>query len=162
MGRVALVLVVVVVGGLATALAAGAAKRPPDYSKLIVRVGKQSVEATLGAYCHPTADGSGRCADAKFPLKTTGTVKIARNGTVELLFGANASYVQWRAARIDGRGQERILAHGHALSASRKSFKRWRFKLPKKLARSTDLLGFSVNYPYAYSSFEVGAKLRRR
>jgi hypothetical protein len=137
---------------------AGAQNKPPDYSRMVVKVGKRSAEATLGSYCHPNEDGSGRCVDATFPLKTTGVVRVRPSGTVELLMGAGAEFIQWRAARINSRNEEVITAQGEARAVTR-TYKRWRFKLPKRLSRSTDLLGFSVKYPFAYSSFEVGARV---
>lgn len=139
---------------------AAAATKPPDYSRMVVKVGKKSAEATLGTYCHPDSDGSGRCEDATFPLKTTGRVSIRANGTVELLLGAGAAAISWRAARVDANGKEVITALGDARSVTR-TYKRWRFKLPKRLSKNSTLLGFNVNYPYAYSSFEVGAKVLR-
>lgn len=132
--------------------------KPPDYSRMVVKAGKKSAEATLGSYCHPDANGSGTCGDAVFPLKTTGTVKIRANGEITLLLGAVAQNVVWRAARINGKNEEVIVAKGSARAVT-KSYKRWRFKLPKRLSKSTDLLGFAVQYPYAFSSFEVGAKV---
>jgi hypothetical protein len=133
---------------------------PPDYTVMIVKVGKQAVEATLGTYCHPQADGTGKCGQADYPLKGTGKVTLYQNGTVKLLLRAQASRVAWRAARIDGTGKERIVAVGEAKPLL-KTHRQWQMKLPKNLSRTTDLLGWDVNYPYAYSSFEVGAKVRK-
>lgn len=145
--------------GLAAGPLAGAAENPPDFTRLIVKVGSRSVQATLGTHCVPTADGSGGCTEATYPLQTTGRVTIRRDGEVTLLSGAPAGYVAWRAARIDGRGEEVIVAKGEARSIT-KTKKRWRIKLPKNLRRSTKLLGFSVTYPNAFAGFEVGATVK--
>lgn len=144
--------------GLLGGPVAGAQQNAPDYKRFIVKAGKKSAEATLGSYCHPDGNGSGVCEEATFPLKTTGTVKIRPGREVQMLSGAVAQTVFWRAARINGRGEEVIVAKGQA-KATTKTFKRWRLVLPKKLSKSVDLLGFAVQYPYAFSSFEVGAKV---
>ena len=147
---------------LASALTAGSlaqADTAPDFTRLIVKVGKRSVQATLGTHCVPTADGKGQCDTAAYPLKTTGSVTLSRGGEVTLLFGAPAGYVSWRAARIDGTGKEVPVATGEAKVVT-KTKKRWRITLPKNLRRSTKLLGFSVNYPNAFASFEVGATVK--
>ena len=146
----------------AAGLLAGApavAQAPPDYSVMVVKHGKQSVQATLGTACQPTADGGQQCTEATYPLKTTGSLKLTRGGEVTLLLKAPAGYVRWRAARIDGRGQEQLVAYGEAKVVT-KTKKRWRVKLPTNLKRSTKLLGFDVVFPSAYSSFEVGASVR--
>jgi hypothetical protein len=83
-------------------------------------------------------------------------VTISRGGEVTLLSSAPAGYVAWRAARLDSKGEEVILAKGEAKSVT-KTKKRWRIKVPKTLRKSTKLLGFSVTYPNAFAAFEVGA-----
>jgi hypothetical protein len=144
--------------GLTAGSLAGAAETSPDFTRLIVKVGARSVQATLGTHCVP-ADGKGNCTDAHYPLKTTGKVTISRGGQVTLLIGAPAGYVAWRAARVDGKGEEIITAKGEAKPIT-KTKKRWRLKLPKSLRRSTKLLGFSVTYPNAFAAFEVGASVK--
>jgi len=148
---------------LGCVLAAGplarAADKPPDFTRMIVKVGKKSVQATLGTNCVPSADGQGSCTEASYPLKTTGKVTVKRGQQVTLLFGAPAGYVSWRAARLSAKGEEVITAKGEAKAVT-KTKKRWRLTLPKNLSRSTKLLGFSVVYPNAYASFEVGAAVK--
>ena len=155
--------------GVATALGCGlvvqaAVAQPaaaPDYRSMFVKAGKQSVQATLGAYCHPADGSAGNCSKGpSYPLKTTGKVTLKRGAGVTLLFRANAGNVTWRAARIDGRGQEKITASGVAELVTRKSKRRWKIMLPKNVSVSSALLGFDVQYPNAYSSFEVGLKVR--
>jgi hypothetical protein len=94
-------------------------------------------------------------------LKTTGTLKLRRGAEVTLIFRGDAGNVTWRAARIDGRGQEKLTASGVAALVTKKSKRRWRITLPKNVSLTSDLLGFDVQYPNAYSSFEVGLKVRR-
>jgi hypothetical protein len=148
---------------LACVLAAGplarAADKPPDFTRMIVKVGKKSVQATLGTHCVPTADGGGSCSEADYPLKTTGKVTIKARQHITLLFGAPAGDVSWRAARVTSKGVEVITAKGEARPVT-KTKKRWRLTLPKSMRKSTKLLGFNVNYPNAFASFEVGASVR--
>lgn len=134
--------------------------KPPDYRTLIVQSYKQKAPATLGYNCVPAADGTGgTCSELpKYPLDFKNTVTIRPGGEVTLLTAARASYVNWRAARIDGRGEEVITAKGEAKAVT-KTGKRWRIELPRRMHRSTDLLGFDVIYPNAYASFEIGAKI---
>jgi hypothetical protein len=150
---------------LATALVAGplagAATKPPDYAKLTVKLGKRRAAAMLGTYYHPTADGKVTSHIATYPLNPGSTVTIRRGGRVDLLLGANASYVTWRAVRIDSEGKEKLTASGEARPAKRKAFKTWRVKLPRGLSRATTMLGFNVHYPYAFSDFEIRAKVAR-
>lgn len=143
----------------AGAVAPAAAQAPPDYAVMVVKVGKQSVQATQGTSCQPAPDGTQSCTESTYPLKTTGVLTLTRGGEATLLLKAAAGYVRWRAARIDGTGQEQLVAYGEAKVVT-KTKKRWRVRLPKDLRRSTRLLGFDVVYPNAYSSFEVGAKVR--
>jgi hypothetical protein len=132
-----------------------------DYKKLVVVSGKKSAQATLGTRCHPGVNGSpGDCAEAKYPLKTTGVVSLRAGERVTLLLGAPATDVSWRAARIDGTGKEQLVDVGTAFPAT-KTQKRWRIHLPKRMSRRTKLLGFDIVYKNAYSSFEIGAKVAR-
>lgn len=147
--------------GLVLALVAMAhgASTTPNYGKLIVQSYKQKAPATLGYHCVPKEDGTGGvCTDAEYPLKFTNTVTIRPNGTVTVLLGAPADFLRWRTARIDGRGQEQLTALGEGRAVT-KTRKRWRIKLPKRISRTTDLMGFDVVYSNAYSSFEIGAKV---
>lgn len=143
--------------GIAAPLAFAAST--PDYTKLIVKSGKKSVQATLGTHCVPTPDGAGSCGESTYPLKTTGTVTVSRGSEVTLLFAAPVGDVRWRAARINSAGQEVATATGVAKLVT-KTKKRWRVTLPKNLKRSSKLLGFDVQSPNAYASFEVGLKVR--
>jgi len=144
---------------LGIAALAHAAEKAPDYRTLIVQSYKQKAPATLGYNCVPKADGSGGdCTDATYPLKFTNTVTIRPNGEVTVLLAAPASYLRWRTARIDGKGEEQITGLGEAKRIT-KTAKRWRIRLPKRISRSTDLMGFDAVYPNAYSSFEIGVKI---
>ena len=137
-----------------------AAPTAQDYRTMIVQSYKQKAPATVGYNCVPKPDGSGgECTDeVKYPLKFANTVTVRPNGEVSVLTKVPATFVRWRAARIDGKGEEVITALGEAKSIT-KTGKRWRFKLPKKLNRSTDLLGFDVQHVNAYASFEIGTKI---
>jgi hypothetical protein len=161
MGRSTLLRAVVATVACAGMLAGApaVAQAPPDYTVMVVKHGKQAVQATLGTSCQPTATGGSQCNEATYPLQGTGAVRVSRGGTVTLLFRAPAGYVRWRAARIDGAGQEQLTAYGEAKVVT-KTKKRWKIVLPKNLRASTKLLGFDVVYPNAYSSFEVGATVR--
>ncbi len=154
-----LVTVIAVGCGAVAGAAAAQETATPDYRALFLKASKQSVQATLGARCHPDQSGSGNCVEAAYPLKTTGTLKLKPGTTVTLLFRADAGNVTWRAARIDGRGQEQATATGVAKLVTRRTKRRWQITLPKRLSKSSDLLGFDVQYPNAYSSFEVGLKV---
>jgi hypothetical protein len=141
---------------------ASAQSTGPDFTTLIVKYGKKSVQATLGSHCVPTPDGKGSCVQADYPLQTTGTVTVSRRGKVTLLLTAPATYIRWRAARPvpgDTKNPERIYATGEAFAVT-KTKKRWRLTLPGDLRRSATLMGFDVLYSQAYSSFEVGINVR--
>lgn len=147
---------------VAVALAAAPAtsqQSVPDYKTLILKVGKQSVAGTLGPYSIPTADGKGESASPSFPLKGTGTLRVKRRDVVTLLFKAKPGNVAWRTARIDSRGREAITATGQALPTT-KTKRRWKLTLPKGLKRSSDVLGFYIEYPNGFTTFEVGVKVR--
>lgn len=147
---------------LGAGLFAGApavAQAPPEYGVLVVKHGKQSVQGTLGTNCQPTPEGGQQCAEATYPLQTTGKVTLTRGKEVQLLLKAPAGYVRWRAARVNGVGEEVLIKFGEARVAT-KTKKRWKFTVPKDLRKSTTILGFDVVYPSAYASFEVGAKVR--
>lgn len=159
-GKIRLGSAVAVGCGLAVQAAGAQETRTPDYRFMLLKSQKQAVQATLGNHCHPDAANSGKCVEVDYPLKTNAVLKLRPGTTVTLLFRADAGDVKWRAARIDGRRQERLTATGEAKLASRKTKRRWIITLPKRLSRSTDLLGFDVVYPNAYSSFEVGAKVQ--
>ncbi len=158
-GTIRLVSVIAVGSGVMVGAATAQETATPDYGSMFVKASKQSVQATLGARCHPDMTGSGNCVEVAYPLKTTGTLKLRPGTTVTLLFRADAGNVTWRAARIDGRGQEKATAIGTAKLVTRRTKRRWQITLPKNLSRSSDLLGFDVQYPNAYSSFEVGLKV---
>ncbi len=162
----AIPVVALVAAALSLAAAAPAAAPAPDFTRLIVKVGKKSAQATVGYRCVPDAKGTGSCVEAKYPQKTTGTVRLRAGGKFQLLLGARAADITWRAARIDASGKERVLRGGGmdvTGDAKRvtKTGKRWSITMPKTLSRSTDLIGFSVIYPNAFSSFEIGAKVVR-
>lgn len=137
---------------------ATAARKFPDYTKLIVKDGKKSVQAKLGDHCIPTPSKIDCQGGSNYPLTTSPDITLRPNGTVELLFGAKAGYVAWRAARVDGHGDEVIAASGEAKVVTRTK-KRWRIVLPKNLSRSIKVLGLSVQYANGFSSFEVGARV---
>jgi hypothetical protein len=144
---------------LTTAAVTFAQTTAPDYRTMIVQSYKQKAPATLGYNCVPKPDGTGgQCTDAEYPLKFTNTVTIRPNGEVTLLLRAQADYVRWRTARIDGTGEEVITAQGEARSVT-KTRRRWRITLPKRISRTTDLMGFDVQSTKHYSSFEIGAKI---
>ncbi len=135
-----------------------------DYKKLVLKIRKQSVQATLGFRCVPTPQGS-ECPPAesqpKYPLKTTGTLKNLKPGDeITLLFGAPVGDVKWWTARIDGRGDERPTASGLAKVISKKAKKRWRITLPKNLKKNSKILGVYAEAPNAQASFEVGITVR--
>lgn len=150
---------VVTVMGAGLAAGAPAVAQAPEYGTMIVKHGKQSVQATLGTNCQPTATGGQECADAKYPLATTGRVTLTRGKEVKLLLKASAGYVRWRAARVTSAGEEVLLTYGEANVVS-KTKRQWRLTVPKDLRKSATILGFDVVYPSAYASFEVGAKVR--
>lgn len=137
-----------------------AAPAAQDYRTLIVQSSTQKAPATVGYNCVPKADGTGgECTpEVKYPLKFANTVTVRPNGDVTVLTKVPATYIRWRAARIDGKGEEVITALGEAKRVT-KTGKRWRFTLPKRLNRSTDLLGFDVQHVNAYASFEIGTKI---
>lgn len=144
---------------LATAAVAIAQDKAPDYRTMIVQSYKQKAPATLGYNCVPKPDGSGgECTEADYPLKFTNTVTIRPGGEVTLLLRATADYVRWRTARIDGTGEEVVTAQGEARAVT-KTRRRWRIKLPRRISRTTDLMGFDVQSTLHYSSFEIGAKV---
>ena len=159
MRRIAVVFVVA--AAVSAGPLAGAATKPPDYGKLTVAVGKRRAAAMLGTFYHPTADGKVTSHIASYPLSPGSTVTIRSRGRVDLLLGAAASYVTWRAVRIDSEGKEKLTASGEARPAKKKSFKRWRVRLPRGLSKSTTMLGFNIHYPYAFSDFEIRAKVAR-
>jgi hypothetical protein len=130
----------------------------PDYKKLIVKAGKKSIAATLGTHCVPTGNGKGDCADATYPLKTTGKLSVRAGETITLLFGAPVGDVRWRAARISG-GKE-YLNHAGVAKLATKTKKRWRITLPKNLKKSSKVIGIDAQSPNAYASFEVGITVR--
>jgi hypothetical protein len=144
---------------LLLAAPAPAATPTPDLSQMFVVSGGKTVGATLGAYCHPTG-----CPDPRtfsYPLKGTGSITARAGSTITLLFKAPVRDLDFRAARIDGRGQEVLTTTGGGKHVT-KTRRRWRITLPRTLSRTTDLLGFDVVYSNtAYSSFEVGLKVLR-
>jgi hypothetical protein len=134
-----------------------------DYKKLILKSGKQSVQATVGFRCVPTPQGPDCPSEGQptYPLKTTGTLKLKRGDEITLLFGAPVGNVTWWAARINGLGKEAPTAHGAAKVISKKVKKRWRIILPKNLKTTTKILGIYAESPNAQASFEVGVQIRK-
>jgi len=162
----------VVCTGLAAGPVAGAlaqetapAERPPvkEYTVAIAKTekSKQSVQAKQGSYCLPAADGMGGvCKDAVFPLKDAPVVRVSKGEKITLLFKVPVGYVTWRTARVHPKtGQEVIVRTGEGEQVT-KTKKRWRVTLPKDTRRSVTILGLFVQYANAYSSFEVGLKVR--
>lgn len=147
----------VALGTLLFAPVAVAQQSPPDYTALFASYGKKTVQAKLGGYCHPTADGSGVCG-GEYTRDGMGTITVRRDADLTLLVRHPATSVEWQAMRIDGRGDEQIVAHGSAKAVTR-TLKRWKLRVPRNLTRSTDVLRFNVRYPYAFSSFGVLAKV---
>ncbi|WP_205698936.1 hypothetical protein [Conexibacter sp. SYSU D00693] len=148
--------------GLLAAPSALAQTAVPDYRSMFVQYGGKTVQAKLGSYCHPNAQGTGECLELDpkkdYPLKDAATITVRQGEDVTLLFKHTVSHLAWRAARIDGLGEERITWTGTGRAVT-KTFRRWKIKLPRTMARSSDVLGFDVNYPNAYSSFEVRIKV---
>jgi hypothetical protein len=147
---------VVAVGGATTL--AGA--QTPNFKRLIVDAEKKRAPATLGSHCVPFADGTGgECKqDYTYPLKVSNTLTIRPGGQVTLLLGAPAEFVRWRVARIDGKGEEVITALGEAKAVT-KTRKRWRITLPRRISRSSKLMGYDLQYENGYASFEIGARI---
>ena len=145
--------------GLLIAPAAVAQQAPPDYKSLFVKYGKKTVQAKLGAYCHPNAEGTGVCG-GDFTRDGMAKLTIRQNGEVTLLIKHPATSVEWQASRIDGRGDEQSVGTGNARAVT-KTLKRWRLKVPKNFSRSTDVLRLNVRYPYAFSTFGVATKVLR-
>lgn len=145
---------------LATAAVALAQEKAPDYRTMIVQSYKQKAPATLGYNCVPKPDGTGgQCSELPdYPLKFTNTVTIRPGGELTLLLRAPADYVRWRTARVDGKGEEVITAQGEARAVT-KTRRRWRITLPRRISRTTDLMGYDVQSTLHYSSFEIGAKI---
>lgn len=152
-------LAVALVAAIVTPLAFAASVN--DYKKLITKVRKQSVQATVGFRCVPTPQGPD-CPNEqpKYPLKTTGTLKVKQGDEITLLFGAPVGNVTWWTARVNGLGKEVPTAHGAAKVISKKVKKRWRIILPDNLKRSTKILGVFAESPNAQASFEVGVIVR--
>jgi len=126
------------------------------YATAIAKVGKQSVQGTLGAHCFPTADGKGDCADATYPLKTTGTIKVRAKDRLKVILGRGASDVRWRLARVASNGQE-VIVHGGVARAKTKTYRQWEIKLPNTLRKSPTILGIDVTYPNGWSTCDYGA-----
>ncbi len=155
----ALTLAGLVAAGGATTLA-GAQQATPNFKRLIVDAEKKRAPATLGSHCVPFADGTGgECKqDYTYPLKVSNTLTIRPGGKVTLLLGAPAEFVRWRVARIDGKGEEVITALGEAKAVT-KSRKRWRITLPRRISRSSKIMGYDLQYENGYASFEIGARI---
>lgn len=132
-----------------------------DYKKLVLKLRKQSVQATVGFRCVPTPQGPDCPTEQpSYPLKVTGTLKIQRGDEITLLFGAPVGDVTWWTARINGLGKEVPTAHGAAKVVSKKAKKRWRITLPKNLKRNSKVLGVFAQSPNAQAAFEVGLQVR--
>lgn len=151
-----------VLGMLAVPAAVG--QQPTrDYTKMVVKSGKKSTQAKLGAFCHPDGNGSGRCTaegEVTYPLKGVATIVGRRGQDITLLIAAPVSHLAWRTSRLDGRGNE-VITHIGRGRAVTKTFKRWRIKLPKDMRTSSRFMAFDVTYPQAYSSFQVGLKVQK-
>lgn len=143
--------------GLLLAPAAVAQQAPPDYTSLFAKYGKKTVQAKLGAYCHPNAQGTGVCG-GDYSREGMGTLTIRRDADVTLLIKHPATSVEWTASRIDGRGAEQSVGHGTARAVT-KTLKRWKIKVPRNFSKATDVLRLNVRYPYAFSTFGVGVKV---
>jgi hypothetical protein len=138
------------------------AQAVPDYRKLILKTGTQSVAATLGYRCIPTPEGND-CPSTGQPVppyKTTGTLKVKAGDQITLLFGAPVGDVNWWTARVNGLGKEALTAKGAAKIVSKKVKKRWRITLPKNLRKSSTILAVYAVSPNAQALFEVGLKVR--
>ncbi|HYF25681.1 MAG TPA: hypothetical protein VD931_08095 [Baekduia sp.] len=145
-------------GALAAALLAPSAiaQQPgPDYRSLFVKSGKKTVQAKLGAYCHPNAGPAGECG-GDFSRQGMGAITVRRDGELLLLLRYTASEVEWQAARLTSSGKETGVRTGRAVAKKRTKGKRWVFTLPRNLSKSTKLLRFNVRYPHAFSSFQLG------
>ena len=143
--------------GLLLAPAAVAQQAPPDYTALFAKYGKKTVQAKLGAYCHPNAQGTGVCG-GDYSRDGMAKLTIRRDADLTLLIKHPATSVEWSAKRIDGRGAEVDVGHGNARAAT-KTLKRWKLRVPRNLSRSTDVLRFNVRYPYAFSTFAIETKV---
>ncbi|HEX6388439.1 MAG TPA: hypothetical protein VFZ89_03305 [Solirubrobacteraceae bacterium] len=133
----------------------------PDYRKLIFKIRTQSVEGTLGFRCVPTPQGADCPTEQpKYPLKTTGVVKVRQGDQITLLFGAPVGDVSWWTARVNAQGKEVPTAQGIAKLPNKRSKKRWRIDLPKSLRKSSKILGVLAQSPNAQASFEVGLQVR--
>jgi hypothetical protein len=147
-------------GGVLAVPTATAQQAPPDFRTLIVKSGKKASQAKLGSFCHPAADGTtGTCVTATYPLADAGLLSVREGTEVELLTRAPVAGLEWRAARVDGRGQEVLTGLGRARSVS-KTKRRWRIDVPRSLSKNTRLMGFLVTYNgTTFSDFEVGVKV---
>lgn len=158
-----------------TALAAGPAagalaqttepEKPPvpDYTVMIAKTtkSKQAVQGRLGNYCLPLADGSGgACHVASYPLPAPPVVTVTKGEQVTLLFKVPVGYVSWYVARVNSRTKvEAEVGNGQGEQVT-KTKKRWRLTLPKGLRPSATVLGVFAQYANAYSSFEIGLKVK--
>jgi hypothetical protein len=133
------------------------------FTVMIVKTTKsrQSVQAKQGSYCLPNQSFTGGiCHTASFPLPDIPVVKVSAGEVVTLLFKVPVGYVTWRTARINSATkQEVITANGEGDQVT-KTKKRWRITLPKKLRKSSTIVGVSVTYANAYNSFEFGIAVR--
>ena len=144
-------------GALLLAPSAIAQTTTPDYTKLFAKYGKKTVQAKLGGYCHPNAEGTGVCG-GDYSRENMARLTIRRGGEMTVLVKHPATRIEWQAFRIDGRGHEQRTDHGPAKAVTR-SLKRWKLRIPRDLPRTTDVLRFIVRYPNAFSSFGVGTKV---
>jgi hypothetical protein len=122
---------------------------------------RQSVQAKQGSYCLPNANFTGGiCHTATFPLPDVPVVKVSAGEEITLLFKVPVGYVTWRTARLDGPSKREVITANGEGDQVTKTKKRWRITLPKKLRKSSTIVGVSVTYANAYNSFEFGISVR--
>lgn len=135
----------------------------PDYTVMIVKTtkSKESIGAKLGSYCLPNADGSGgSCHTATFPLPDPARVKVTKGEKLSLLFKVPVGYVTWRTARVNSKTKQEVAVSTGEAERVTRTKKRWRITLPKDLRKTATIVGVSVQYANAYSSFEFGIDVK--
>ena len=130
------------------AATAGGAPRHPQHDVTATSHGT-TLRAKLGTHCAPTETGV-RCADYRYPLRTTKRIRIHGGGRIELRF-------KERPQEIDAQLRDRRSRSVHELKQEGRGLRRT-IRLPRTLPRGTDRLGFFVRYERGDADFEVDLK----
>ncbi len=135
---------------------------PDDQGELEVSSHGLTVDATEGTACR-NGDGVSFCADAAYPLRTRGRLRVHAGGRVHFRTGARAERVTAAPVEVTDGDRIRFVGKTKLADPRDEDGRRWRVNLPGDLPDDANVLDVDVDYgSRGDSNFWAGLRVHRR